>query len=78
MKNLIIILALIPTTLFAQENLLDELNSQSKETDYAFATFKSTRLGNGHTVETRSKNTLDFFFNTDLDPLRMVPTICSD
>ncbi|HPM32914.1 MAG TPA: DUF5777 family beta-barrel protein [Chryseolinea sp.] len=62
MKNLIIILALIPTTLFAQENLLDELNSQSKETDYAFATFKSTRLGNGHTVETRSKNTLDFIF----------------
>ncbi len=62
MKNLIFILAFIPTTLFAQQTLLDELNDQTNDTDYTFATFKSTRLGNGHTVETRNKNTLDFIF----------------
>ena len=62
MKNLIFILSLLPTLLFAQEDLLGELDKQAKTTDYAFATFKGTRIGNGHTVETKGKNTLEFIF----------------
>ncbi len=62
MKKLIFILVLIPGFLFAQDDLLGELDKQTKTTDYAFATFKGTRLGNGHTVETKGKNTLEFIF----------------
>ncbi len=62
MKKLIVILTLLPGFVFAQEDLLGELDKQTKETDYAFATFKGTRLGDGHTVETKSKNTLEFIF----------------
>lgn len=62
MKKLIFILVLIPGFLLAQDDLLEELDKQTKTTDYAFATFKGTRLGNGHTVETKGKNTLEFIF----------------
>ncbi len=62
MKKLIFILTLLPGFLFAQDDLLGELDKQTKTTDYAFATFKATRLGNGHTVETKNKNTLEFIF----------------
>jgi hypothetical protein len=63
MRKLIFILTLVPGFLFAQDDLLSELNKAAKPTtDYAFATFKGTRLGNGHTVETKSKNTLEFIF----------------
>ncbi|MEO7990363.1 MAG: DUF5777 family beta-barrel protein [Chryseolinea sp.] len=62
MKKLIFTLVLIPGFLFAQDDLLGELEKQTKTTDYAFATFKGTRLGNGHTVETKGKNTLEFIF----------------
>lgn len=36
--------------------------SEPSETDYAFQTFKGTRLVNGHTIETKAKNTLEFIF----------------
>ncbi len=62
MKKLIFVLTLLPGFLFAQDDLLKELNNQSATTNYAFATFKGTRLGNGHTVETKNKNTLEFIF----------------
>jgi hypothetical protein len=35
---------------------------QKNDTDYAFQTFKGTRLVNGHTVETKAKGTLEFIF----------------
>ena len=36
--------------------------SGEPETDYAFQTFKGTRLVNGHTIEQKAKGTLEFIF----------------
>lgn len=57
-------LLFIPTALlFAQDDLLKELEeSTPKDTEYAFQTFKGTRLVNGQSVETKSKGTLEFIF----------------
>lgn len=45
----------------AQDELLDILNSTAPEDKtYAIATFKSTRLINGHSIETRTKQVLEF------------------
>ena len=47
----------------AQDDLMKELEkSQMSDTDYAFQTFKGTRLVNGHTVENKAKNTFEFIF----------------
>jgi hypothetical protein len=47
----------------AQDDLMKELEQSSKnDTDYAFQTFKGTRIINGHTVETKGKGTLEFIF----------------
>jgi opacity protein-like surface antigen len=51
------------TCLVAQDDLMKELEqSQQPETNYAFQTFKGTRLVNGHTVETKASGTLEFIF----------------
>jgi hypothetical protein len=44
------------------QDLIDELAKEQKKNqkDYVFATFKSTRLIHGHTVEMTKKNALDF------------------
>jgi hypothetical protein len=56
-------LSLPSTVLFAQDDLLNELEkSKPADTDYAFQTFKGTRLVNGQSVETKSKGTLEFIF----------------
>jgi hypothetical protein len=48
---------------FGQEDLMKELeSSQTGDIDYAFQTFKGTRIVNGHTVETKPKGTLEFIF----------------
>ncbi|HEY0654864.1 MAG TPA: DUF5777 family beta-barrel protein [Chryseosolibacter sp.] len=48
---------------FGQEDLMKELeSSQTGDVDYAFQTFKGTRIVNGHTVETKPKGTLEFIF----------------
>jgi hypothetical protein len=48
---------------FAQDDLMKELEqSQTNDTDYAFQTFKGTRLVNGHSIETKNKGTLEFIF----------------
>ena len=62
--NLFILLLVAPPAfLFAQDDLLKELEeSTPKDTAYAFQTFKSTRLVNGQTIETKSKGTLEFIF----------------
>ncbi|UZO81548.1 DUF5777 family beta-barrel protein [Aquimarina sp. ERC-38] len=49
------------TTMSGQDDLLDILNEQEKPaTDYTIATFKSTRLVSGHSVETNAKGVLQF------------------
>ncbi len=59
-----VVLVLITTgRLSAQEDLLKELeSSQPESTDYTLATFKGTRLVNGHSIETKSKGDLEFIF----------------
>jgi hypothetical protein len=63
MKKLFTLLLLLPSLLYAQDDLLAELEKDSeKETEYVFATFKGTRLGNGHTIETKNAGSLEFIF----------------
>jgi hypothetical protein len=58
------------TSAFAQEDLMKELEqTQPKDTDYAFQTFKGTRLVNGHSVETKAKHTLEFIFQHRFGPI---------
>lgn len=46
---------------YAQEDLMDMLEStEKKETTYTKYTFKSTRIINGHSIETVAKKHLDF------------------
>jgi hypothetical protein len=48
----------------AQDDLLSLLDAeQSKEPTYTIATFKASRLINGHTIETISKNHLNFWIS---------------
>lgn len=65
MKNiLIIVFCLSAMSTFAQDDLLDLLDEQTpKETYIVEATFKGTRILNGHSVETRRKNNLDFLIS---------------
>ena len=52
------------TTLQAQDDLLSMLDEeQSKEPVYTMATFKASRLINGQTIETISKNHLNFWIS---------------
>lgn len=46
----------------AQDDLMNLLNKETPPAspDYTIGTFKSTRLINGHSVETRAKNVLEF------------------
>ncbi len=63
MKPLIctFLLFFIFTCAFPQENLMDMLEEKtSEETNYATATFKSTRIMNGHSVERMPPGQLDF------------------
>jgi hypothetical protein len=47
--------------MFGQEDLMDLLNKDSKpEINYATATFKSTRIMNGHSIERMPPGQLDF------------------
>jgi hypothetical protein len=58
---LIILFFLIPIGIFAQDDLMSLLNdSASKEINYTTATFKSTRILNGHSVEKMPPGQLDF------------------
>ncbi|RAW01470.1 DUF5777 family beta-barrel protein [Pseudochryseolinea flava] len=63
MKKIILLFILLPFFANAQEDLLGELEKEkTKETDYTFATFKGTRLVNGHTIETKNAGSLEFIF----------------
>lgn len=57
----ILLFVLLPTLAFAQDDLLNQLQKQdSARTFPVTATFKSTRVVNGHSVETMKKNHMDF------------------
>lgn len=63
-KLLLCILIFVPlTAAFAQDDLMKELEqTQKSDIDYAFQTFKGTRLVNGHSIETKGKGSLEFIF----------------
>ena len=57
----ILLFVLLPTFAFAQDDLLSQLQKEdSARTIPVTATFKSTRVVNGHSVETMKKNHMDF------------------
>lgn len=63
MKRLILafICTTIPLLMVAQQDLMDILNKESKpEIKFATATFKSTRIMNGHSIERMPSGQLDF------------------
>jgi hypothetical protein len=65
MKKVLLLIGVIalPCIASAQDDLMKELEgNQSQDVDYAFQTFKGTRIVNGHTVETKPKGTLEFIF----------------
>jgi hypothetical protein len=48
----------------AQNDLLDELEKDNvTETEHTIATFKGTRIVNGHSIETKPGGTLEFIFS---------------
>ncbi|MFY0601474.1 MAG: hypothetical protein JXR03_17500 [Cyclobacteriaceae bacterium] len=65
MKNILLIAFCLSTiSSFAQDDLLDLLDEQTPQETYIVeATFKGTRILNGHSVETRRKNNLDFLIS---------------
>ena len=64
------ILILSPLVLVAQNDLLKELEKESKATtEYTASTFKGTRLINGQTVETKGKGALEFIFAHRFGPV---------
>jgi hypothetical protein len=71
MKRFILLLSLLsPCVVRAQDDLLKQLEKDTPpETEYAFATFKGTRLGNGHTVETKNGGSLEFIFGHRFGPI---------
>jgi hypothetical protein len=64
MKSSFFCLCLIlPLSVLAQEDLLKELEQSSEpKTEYVRQTFKSTRLVNSQTVESKGKGELEFIF----------------
>lgn len=71
MKRLLLwVILLSPCVVRAQDDLLTQLEKDTPaETEYAFATFKGTRLGNGHTIETKSGGSLEFIFGHRFGPI---------
>jgi hypothetical protein len=59
--SIALLLSLIPVSVFAQDDLMDLLNTNTKsEINYTTATFKSTRIMNGHSIERMPPGQLDF------------------
>lgn len=68
-KLLILIVCLLPVITFGQE--LDSImdSESSDDTNLVFATFKGTRILNGHSVETRKKGVLEFLITHRFGPI---------
>lgn len=63
MKYLFLILIVCSNDVYAQDDLLNELEQHEAATkDYVTSAFKSTRLVNGQTMETKHKGELEFIF----------------
>ncbi len=66
-KRLLVVVMLLTQMIIpvvAQDDLMDMLGGdEEEETVKTVATFKATRLVNGHTIETRRKKTLDFLIS---------------
>jgi hypothetical protein len=61
MLRFVLLIVVCTTNLYAQDDLLNELSKQdSAQQIPVTATFKSTRVVNGHSVETMKKKHLDF------------------
>ena len=59
--NIILLNLLLPFIMFAQEDLLNSLDSIAEPTtNYASATFKTTRVVSGHSVEAMKEGQLEF------------------
>jgi len=70
MKSRIVVLTLLLTlvvlTLRAQDDLMDLLDEEvtsDEQVDFTIATFKATRIINGHSIETRDKGILVFMIS---------------
>jgi len=58
--SFILLFSLISLGIFAQDDLMNLLNKDApKETNYTTATFKSTRIMNGHSIERMPQGQLD-------------------
>ena len=58
--SLLFLLFLVPAGIFAQNDLMDLLkDTTTKEINYTTATFKSTRIMNGHSIERMAPGQLD-------------------
>jgi hypothetical protein len=64
MKKIILLaFSFAPFFVSAQDDLLSELDKATQSgTDYTIATFKGTRLVNGHSIETKNAGSLEFIF----------------
>ena len=63
-RYIICFLLLMPFTVWSQDDLLSILDKETSAIETKVdATFKGTRLINGHTVETRDKGNLDFIIS---------------
>lgn len=57
----VLIILSMTINLFAQDDLLKELEqSETKTKEYTYATFKGTRVVNGHSVQTKGAGELEF------------------
>ena len=62
--HLCLILLCLAPTIYAQDDLLSELDSElDQQKNFALATFKGTRIINGHSVELKKKGELDFIIS---------------
>ena len=62
--SLLILFSLIPAGIFAQNDLMNLLNdSTTRQINYTLATFKSTRIMNGHSTERMPAGQLDVRFS---------------
>lgn len=60
-KFLIVVLVLFGTwTVKAQDDLMDMLNDEPETIEYTYATFKTTRVMNAHSIENPAKGTMLF------------------
>ncbi|MBD0403465.1 DUF5777 family beta-barrel protein [Flammeovirga sp. EKP202] len=60
----------ISSITFAQDDLLDVLEQETEdEPAFVYATFKGSRLINGHTIETRGTNELEFLISHRFGPV---------